>query len=99
MLSTFEYGGITYSNWDLSEGSDSIKLLIKRIGIEEVQKIIEMEEKRRKIKEYKELLSSSDYKAMKFAEGETSKEDYEPIKKQRKEWRNLINKLEEEMKF
>jgi hypothetical protein len=40
------------------------------------------------------MLSDSDYKALKFFEGELSEEEYLPIKQQRSEWRKLINELE-----
>lgn len=42
----------------------------------------------------KEQLRESDYKAIKFAEGWISAEDYAPIKAQRQEWRERINELE-----
>lgn len=46
------------------------------------------------IEELKQKLSDSDYKAIKYAEGLISEEDYAPIKKQRQQWRNEINLLE-----
>lgn len=42
----------------------------------------------------KSLLSSTDYKAIKYAEGEISEEDYQPILLQRREWRKQINELQ-----
>ena len=45
----------------------------------------------------KGLLASTDYQAIKFAEGQISAEDYEPIKQQRQAWRNQINQLEAEL--
>lgn len=42
----------------------------------------------------KSLLSGTDYKAIKYAEGELSEEDFSPIREQRREWRNQINELE-----
>lgn len=42
----------------------------------------------------KQKLAETDYKAIKFAEGLISAEDYEPIKLQRQKWRDEINKLE-----
>jgi hypothetical protein len=45
----------------------------------------------------KQQLANTDYKAIKFAEGLISEEDYAPIKKQRQEWRNRINLLELEL--
>ena len=46
----------------------------------------------------KEELSATDYKAIKFAEGLISAEDYEPIKAQRQALRDEINRLENELK-
>lgn len=47
-----------------------------------------------RIDELKAMLSSTDYQAIKFAEGLISNEDYEPIKNQRQQWRDEINRLE-----
>ena len=49
------------------------------------------------IVELKQQLADTDYKAIKFAEGLISEEDYAPIKKQRQQWRNEINLLELEI--
>ena len=48
------------------------------------------------IAQLKQNLSDTDYKAIKFAEGLISEEDYALTKKQRQEWRNKINLLESE---
>lgn len=45
----------------------------------------------------KHLLAESDYKAIKFAEGEMTAEEYAEAKEQRKAWRAEINRLEEEI--
>lgn len=45
----------------------------------------------------KSLLRDTDYKALKFAEGEISNEDYAEIKAQRQSWRDAINELEVEL--
>lgn len=42
-------------------------------------------------------LENTDYQAIKYAEGELTKEEFAPIKAQRKEWRAEINRLEEEL--
>lgn len=47
-----------------------------------------------RIAELKSLLTSTDYQAIKYAEGWISAEDYSPIKAQRQAWRDEINKLE-----
>ena len=46
------------------------------------------------IKTLKQLLSESDYKALKYAEGIISEEEYAPVKAQRQAWRDRINELE-----
>lgn len=50
------------------------------------------------INEYKKLLSDSDYKAIKYAEGILTQEEYAETKQQRQEWRKKINELEEIIK-
>lgn len=49
------------------------------------------------IEELKQMLLNTDYQAIKYAEGELNEEEYAPIKAQRKEWREGINRLEEEL--
>ena len=55
---------------------------------------IAKQEKLNRINELKKLLSSTDYQAIKYAEGLITEEEYLPIKNQRQEWRNEINELE-----
>ena len=45
---------------------------------------------------YHSLLQASDYKAIKYAEGLLTEEEYTPIKEQRQAWRKEINRLEKE---
>lgn len=45
----------------------------------------------------KQYLASTDYQAIKFAEGEISEADYTPIKEQRRAYRAEINQLEAEI--
>lgn len=47
-----------------------------------------------KIADLKQNLGNTDYKAIKYAEGLTSEEEYAPIKAQRQAWRDEINALE-----
>ena len=59
----------------------------------------ELEEKpnhiiERQIIALKNNLSNTDYKAIKYAEGQITEEDYAPIKAQRQSWRDEINRLE-----
>lgn len=46
-----------------------------------------------RINELKMFLAETDYKAIKYAEGELSEEEYAPIKAQRRAWREEINQL------
>ena len=58
-----------------------------------VERIITKEEKAQsRINELKSLLAKTDYKAIKYAEGELTAEEYEPIRQQRKAWREEIRK-------
>ena len=52
------------------------------------------QEKLERISELKSLLSATDYKAIKYAEGLLSEEEYSPIKSQRQAYRDEINELE-----
>ena len=52
------------------------------------------QEKLERISELKSLLSATDYKAIKYAEGLLSEEEYAPIKSQRQAYRDEINELE-----
>ena len=56
----------------------------------------EEEIKNEQIAELKQKLADTDYKAIKYAEGEYTEEDYTPVKEMRKEWRRAINELEEQ---
>ena len=47
-----------------------------------------------RIDELKQLLADSDYKAIKYAEGWISAEDYATTKAERQAWREEINSLE-----
>ena len=51
-----------------------------------------------RISELKQKLEDTDYKAIKYAEGELSAEEYAETKAQRRVWREEINKLGEELK-
>lgn len=50
-----------------------------------------------RIAELKRLLSASDYKAIKYAEGLITAEDYAETKTERQAWRDEINTLESEL--
>lgn len=46
------------------------------------------------ILDLKQMLDDTDYQAIKYAEGWLTDEEYEPIKLQRQEWRDEINRLQ-----
>lgn len=50
----------------------------------------------KRMNEIKYLLSKSDYKAIKYAEGEISEEDYIPIREARQALRDEYNRIQEE---
>lgn len=45
----------------------------------------------------KQMLTGTDYQALKFAEGAISAEDYAEVKAQRETWRAEINELQKEL--
>lgn len=53
-----------------------------------------LESIKEEIEQLKQNLSNTDYQAIKYAEGQISEEEYQPIKAQRQAWRNSINELE-----
>lgn len=52
--------------------------------------------KAKEIAQLKNQLLATDYKAIKYAEGAFTEEEYAPIKAQRQAWRARINELESE---
>ena len=50
-----------------------------------------------RINELKQLLSESDYRAIKYAEGYYTEEEYKPYKELRQSYRDEINQLEQEL--
>ncbi len=57
----------------------------------------EREKCERKIADLKSLLASTDYKAIKLAEGKISAEEYAPIEAERDAWRAEINELKQQL--
>lgn len=55
---------------------------------------VEKFKRNQEIARLKAFLESTDYQAIKFAEGEMSAAEYEPIKEKRREARAEINRLE-----
>ena len=78
-----------------SEGKELKVVNDKVVAVEHVPTIEEVSLK--KIQELKSLLLNTDYKAIKYAEGLITEEEYEPIKQQRQSWRDEINRLEKEI--
>lgn len=72
-----------------------VKDEINQIGFYRLEKTDELKE----IESLKQMLSDTDYQAIKFAEGQMSEEEYAPIKDQRQAWRDRINELETEMEI
>lgn len=56
-----------------------------------------MREKRERVLELKRLLASTDYMAIKYAEGEITISEYATYREQRRAWRVEINALESEI--
>ena len=73
------------------------KIVKKVFNEEEEQKKAQMYMIEAEIDHYKKLLSSTDYQAIKYAEGELTEEEYSQMKNQRKQWRLEINNLEIEL--
>ncbi len=53
--------------------------------------------KKKRIDELKTLLANSDYRAIKYAEGIYTEEQYAPYKAERQAYRDEINRLQEEL--
>ena len=62
-----------------------------------ISKLLKYKKEFAKIQELRGKLALTDYQAIKFAEGELTAEEYEPIKEQRKQWRQQINELQEKI--
>lgn len=82
--------------FDIIEETDKEYLLYKGNYVlkEEAEKLKSQEQKGERIKELKQLLSNTDYKAIKYSEGLISEEEYAEVKAQRQAWRDEINQLE-----
>ena len=61
-----------------------------------IQADIDRENAIQEITQLKKQLSDTDYKAIKYAEGQLTESEYSPIRSQRAEWRARINKLQED---
>ena len=80
-----------YSYYAVVDGKFTIK---RRTPTVEEIKADEATEINRQIRELKQKLFDTDYKAIKYAEGLLTDEEYAEVKAQREEWRKRINELE-----
>lgn len=67
---------------------------VEQVPHEPTEEEVAEQERLNRITELKQLLAESDYKAIKYAEGWLSAEEYADTKAQRQAWRNEINELE-----
>ncbi len=94
MTITITHNGMTYRNWDLSVPLVAQELE-QKVGKAVLDMAIKNEMRKQRIDEIRGLLSSTDYKAIKYAEGQLSDVEYVDIKAQRQAWREEINALED----
>ena len=65
--------------------------------LERYEETPESEIKEIRVWELKRFLADSDYKAIKYAEGQITEEEFAPIRTQRQAWRDEINELEKQL--
>ena len=70
---------------------------LSRIMPQSIQYTAEQIQAQNRIRQLKQLLSDTDYQAIKYAEGMLSAEEYASMKAQRQAWRDEINRLEKEI--
>lgn len=83
-----------YSYYAVVDGKFTIKH--RTPTVEEI-KSDEATEINRQIRELKQKLFDTDYKAIKYSEGLLTDSEYAATKAQREEWRSAINKLEDRL--
>lgn len=84
---------LTDDEWQLSV-QGYIKIVDgKAVEFEPVISLVDL--KVAKLEEIKQQISATDYKALKFAEGAMSVEEFEPIKIERSKLRKFYNEVEE----
>lgn len=64
---------------------------------EQIEQELELGKKIKKILELKQKLAETDYKCLKFVDGELTQAEYAETWQKRKQWREEINKLEKEI--
>ena len=67
---------------------------VVQVPSEPTEEEVAEQERLNRITELKQLLAESDYKAIKYAEGWLTADEYADTKAQRQAWRNEINELE-----
>jgi len=79
------------------EVADDVNIIVglDKVINGELIKDTEKEYKINRIAELKQLLSNSDYQALKHADGVLTDEEYESMRIQRQLWREEINELEQ----
>ena len=82
----------------------TLKVVDNALSVEDLQLTAEQEKEvsimeiNIQINTLKEQLAETDYKALKFIDGEFTEEEYAPIREERKNYRTRINELEECLK-
>lgn len=84
-----------YSMGKLGEDYDIINNKFVKLRTEE--QIIARKNAKEEIIQLKRDLADTDYKAIKFAEGELTEEEFAPVREQREQWRVRIRELEKEI--
>lgn len=108
-----EEGVVEEGHWEtLAEypnGGKEIKWVVDRPGVppkpardeSEIVRIYvpytEAQLKERRVAELKKLLADTDYRAIKYAEGELTAEEYAETRADRRAWRAEVNELEAEL--
>ena len=89
----FTFIEVEKEDCEASDFNDDLTFNIEKYNARKQKLLIEPQ-----IIELKQKLADTDYKAIKYAEGAISEEEYAPIKQQRQAWRDEINELEEQLK-
>ena len=89
----FTFIEVEKEDCEASDFNDDLTFNIEKYNTRKQKLLIEPQ-----IIELKQKLADTDYKAIKYAEGAISEEEYAPIKQQRQAWRDEINELEEQLK-
>ena len=69
------------------------------MNLKEGNTMFENNEIQGEINALKQLLTNSDYQAIKFSEGEMTGEEFAPIREKRRTWRARINELEQKLEI